>query len=379
MRIAFDATALPPMLGGAGNYIVHLLNALRALPTGDELIVLTKARDVDRLGPWNGGARPVVAATESRPLRLAWEQALLPGLLRRLDVDVLHSPHYTMPLAARRCARVVTFHDMIFLLAPEFHQRAKVAFFQRMIRAAAARADHIIADSDATRDDTMRLLDVAADRITTVPLAADPRFRPVRDRAVLSDVRRRYALAERFILTVGTLEPRKNVMAVVRVLRGLQDRGIQCELAVAGMKGWRYGPLFEELSRSALVDRVKFLGFVPTEDLPALYSLADVFMYPSLYEGFGIPPLEAMSCGTPVIASNRSSIPEVVGNGGILINPEDVDQMTEAAARLLQDPESARQLSVRALERAAQFSWERTARQTQQVYARARAARAGAA
>jgi glycosyltransferase involved in cell wall biosynthesis len=368
MRIAFDATPLPPTLGGAGQYVVRLVQGLAALPTRDRIFVLAKPEDVDRLGPWTGAAEPVVVRLRSRPIRLVWEQTLLPRMLRKLQVDLVHSPHYTIPLQATGTARVVTFHDMIFLLHPEYHQRAKVMFFRRMIREAARRADHIIADSDATRRDAIRLLGVPGDAVTTVPLAADERFRPLADLERIDRVRDRYGLRQPFILTVATLEPRKNLVAALQVLVRLRQRGLDCRLAVAGARGWGDEKLLQELTAGGLAQHVRVLGFVADEDLPALYAAAHVLLYPSLYEGFGLPPLEAMACGVPVIASNRSSMPEVVGDGGLLIDPQDPDAMAAAAERLLRDPAERQRWSERGVRRAADFSWERTARLTYAVY-----------
>lgn len=368
MRIAFDATPLPPTLGGAGHYILRIVHALRSLATGDRLFVFAKPEDLDRLGPWTGGTEPIGVRLPSRPIRLVWEQTLLPRMLRKLQIDVLHSPHYTLPLQATRVGRIVTFHDMIFLLHPEYHQRAKALFFRRMIRLAARHADHIIADSDATRRDAMHLLGIPGDAVTTVPLAVDERFTRITDPRQVDSVRKRYSLRRPFILTVATLEPRKNLGAALEVLARVRQRGVDCDLAVAGMRGWRYQPLLRDLATSDLAEHVRILGFVPAEDLPALYAAAHVFLYPSLYEGFGLPPLEAMACGAPVIASNRSSMPEVVGDGGMLIDPEDVDSMAAAAADLLRSSAARAHWSGRGVRRASDFSWERTARLTYRVY-----------
>jgi glycosyltransferase involved in cell wall biosynthesis len=178
----------------------------------------------------------------------------------------------------------------------------------------------------------------------------------------------RYRLRRPFILTVATLEPRKNLYAAVQVLMRLRQRGLDCRLAVAGARGWGYERLLQELTAGDVAQHVRVLGFVADEDLPLLYAAADVFLYPSLYEGFGLPPLEAMACGAPVIASNRSSMPEVVADGGLLIDPQDPEAMAAAAERLLRDPVERRRWSERGVRRAASFTWERTARLTYAVY-----------
>jgi glycosyltransferase involved in cell wall biosynthesis len=369
MRIAFDATALPRRLGGAGNYVAKLVASLRELDKGDRLFVFCKPEDVERLGPWpSAAAEPVSVPLRNRAHRLAWEQLGLASQLKRIDADLLHSPHYTIPLARVRAARVVTFHDMIFLLYPEHHQRAKVLFFTRMIRAAARIADHIVADSDATRTDAIRLLGVQDSRITTVPLAADPSFVRVTDPVAIDQVCARYRLVRPFVLTVSTLEPRKNLAGAVGAVATVRRRGCQCQLAIAGASGWKYSSIEREIAASEMGEHVNMLGFVDDRDLPALYSAASVFVYPSFYEGFGIPPLEAMACGAAVVASNRSSIPEVVGDGGILCDPGNVEALADAILSLLRDSTARQQLQARALQRARQFSWSRTAARTYDVY-----------
>ena len=377
MRIAFDATALPPALSGAGNYIVQLAHALDRLRSGDRLFVIVKQADAWRFAG-SDTLETIVVPVETRPGRLVWEQIGLPRLLRRIGADLLHSPHYTMPLANVPAARVVTLHDLTFFLFPEYHQRTKVAFFRRMIRAAAARADHVIADSDSTRRDAIQLLTLAPEAITTVHLGVDRRFAPATDPVQLDAVCRRYRLQHPFALSVCTVEPRKNLVTAVRAVAGARREGTPWTLAVAGAHGWGTGALHAELADERVRAGVKLLGFVPNDDLPALYSAADAFLYPSLYEGFGLPPLEAMACGAAVIVSNRSSMPEIVGDAGILHDPEDAAAVTAAMSVMLRDRDVRARYRSRALARAAQFTWEETARRTHQVYRTACRTRPGA-
>ncbi len=398
MRLAFDATALPPdrltrvdeslaqgtvpvavtrVPTGASRYILGLVQGLCGLPIDGRLFVFTKVEDLERVGPWPPHAEPVPVRLATRPSRLAWEQVGLPRALRRLAVDLLHSPHYTTPLSGVRARRVVTVHDLTFFLTPGYHQRCKGAFFRPMIRAAARRADLVLAVSHATARDARAVLGLGPDRVAVVHEAADRIFTPVDDPAERTAVERRYGLRHPLLLSVGTIEPRKNLGASVRCVAALHARGIDCQLAVVGARGWRTGPWFDEVQRSRVADQVRVLGFVPDGDLRALYSTCDVFLYPSLYEGFGLPALEAMACGARVIVADRSSLPEVVGSGGLRYDPDDEEGLANLVTTLLRDETDRTQWRQRAITRAACFSWERTARNTYEWYGRVVAQKRG--
>jgi glycosyltransferase involved in cell wall biosynthesis len=370
MRIAVDATALPRRAGGAGNYILRLVDALGKLNTSDRFYVIAKHGDVDRLrsGDGRNGFEPVAVRLRNRPHRLVWEQTMLPMLLRRLEIDLLHSPHYTMPIASR-AARVVTFHDLIFFLHPEYHDRIKVLFFQQMIRRAAAAADHVITDSASTSADAARLLGMDPARLTTVHLAADVRFRRVDDRSAVDAVLARYRLTPPFLLAVCTIEPRKNLIGAIRAFRMLRGKGFNGRLAIAGARGWQVGAVFEEAARE-LGDAVAFLGYVPDDELPILYSACELFLYPSFYEGFGLPVLEAMACGAAVVTSDRSSMPEIAGDAALLCDPARAEDIAAKAGSVLADDGLRRSLGERAMRRARLFSWDKTAEQTYAVYRR---------
>lgn len=368
-RIAFDATALPATIGGAGNYILQMARHLGQLMRPGELVVYAKNQDADRLAPLPAGVDLVTVDFSSRVTRLTWEQTHLPGLLKRQGIGLVHSPHYTVPLRATGVGRVVTFHDLIFFLMPEHHQWLKVVFFRWMIRRAASVADHIISDSHSTRNDMRRLLGVPDDRVTTIHLAASEAYTASVSEAQVRSVRARYGLSDTpILLTVCTLEPRKNLAQAVRAFAALRRQGHDVQLVVAGAKGWGTGALFDEVRTLSAADQVRLLGYVPDEDLPALYRACTVFLYPSVYEGFGLPPLEAMACGMPVVVSNRSSLPEVVGDGGITYDPDHLDDLISLLAGLLQSADERDRLSRSAVRQAARFSWTRAAENTHAIY-----------
>lgn len=369
MRIAFDATAIPANRAGAGIYIFSLVKALAAVDRDNEYRVFVKPEHEAELGVLGSNFKTMSVPALSAPRRLAWEQTALPQAVRRFKADVLHSPHYTTPLAlGGGCRRVVTFHDMTYLLMPELHSRFHRRFFPPMMWAAARQADRLIAVSESTRQDVLRLLGPDPSKVVTVLEAAGPVFRPVAPAEVL-DVCTRYGLPPgRFLLYVGVLEPRKNVPMLLHAFAKIAVQFPEVPLVIAGKKGWMYDAIFAELTALGLADRVVFTGYVPEEDLPRLYGGARAFVYPSLYEGFGLPVLEAMQCGAPVITTDISSMPEVAGKAALLVKPDDINGLAEALARVLSDDALAADLKQRGLARAAEFSWESAARETRAVY-----------
>jgi glycosyltransferase involved in cell wall biosynthesis len=368
MRIGIDATALPLQPVGAGQYMINLIRALSGVIDRDELVVFAHPSGREAIGvPESPCFRWEVVPPASIPRRLLWEQVSLPRLARQASLDLLHSLHYTRP---RRlpCLSVVTFHDMTFFLYPGLHTRSKQLFFPGAIRASARDADAILAVSESTRRDAMRLLGIPPERIYTTPLGVDPAFRPTGDPELLEAVRRKYNLPDRFVLYVGLVEPRKNLPGLFQAYNSALEGGVTERLVVVGRFGWRYRQVFEEIEALGLQGQVQFTGYVPQVDLPIVYNLASLFVYPTYYEGFGLPALEAMACGIPVITSNVASLPEIVGEAGILVPPGDRQALAQAIREVLSDPDRQRRLGTLGRQQASHFTWERTARQTLQVY-----------
>jgi glycosyltransferase involved in cell wall biosynthesis len=375
MRIGIDATALPARPGGAGTYILQLVQALTGLLSSGadhahELVIFAQrsrqpAFDVQP----SQGLTWALVPDISPPVRLAWEQTALPLLVRRHQIDLLHSPHYTRPLILP-CASVVTFHDMTFFLSPSLHVLSKRTFFPLAIRLSARLADGLIAVSESTRQDAIRVLGISPGKITTTTLGVSERFHPITEQTLLAKVRRKYALPGRFVLYLGAIEPRKNLTLLLEAFSRLVKDGISHDLVVVGQRGWMVDEVFRAVTDLKLDERVHFTGYVPTEDLPILYNLSQVFVYPSQYEGFGIPPVEAMACGIPVVATQSSAMTETVGDAGLLAPLGDEIALAEAIRKLVSDPELRHQLRERGLKRAATFTWEQTARATLKVYER---------
>lgn len=360
---------------GAGRYMISLIRTLAVQNTGHELVVFVQASRRPLIDtPEIENVRWVETPEISPARRLLWEQTVLPGLVRQARLDLLHSPHYTRPLELA-CASVVTFHDMTFFLYPELHTPARRRFFPWMMRLSARRADAIIAVSESTRRDAMQILRIPAEKIITVTLGIGEEFRRITDLALLDDCRKRYTLPQDFLLYVGTVEPRKNLP----VLLGAYARLAQVEdpppLVVVGRPGWMVEEVFNQIETLQLQERVKFTGYIPDQDLPLVYNLAQTLLYPSRYEGFGFPPLEAMACGTPVITTAVSAMQDQVGEAGLLVPPQDEQALFAAMQRLSHDRRLRDDLSARGQRQASLYTWDQTALQTLQVYRQAIASR----
>ncbi len=262
-------------------------------------------------------------------MRVAWEHTLLPLAIRRSRADLLHGPTFVTPTLSTTPS-VITIHDMTWFTHPAEHVAAKVRYYQTLIPLAVRRARKVIAITESTRRDILRILRVPASKVETVYYGVDPIFRPIEDETTLARACERLQICRPFLLFVGMLEPRKNLVRIIEAYSALCQSGCEHELVMAGPQGWGYAEAAERVQQLGLRARVRFTGPVPHEELPALFSAADAFVYPSLYEGFGLPPLEAMACGTPVISSNVSSLPEVVGDAGLLIDPLDTNALAEA-------------------------------------------------
>ena len=374
IKIGIDATALPPQPGGAGIYIIQLIRALASCEADFNLTIFAHQIGyymIDK--PDTRNVKWVLVPNKNPVHRLVWEQTMLPRLVRKSGVDLLHSPHYTRPISLA-CKSVVTFHDMTFFLFPELHTISKRVFFRFAIRMSSRLADGIIAVSENTKRDAMRLLGLPSEKITAVPLGIGEVFRPISNDQVLEQYRKKYQLPERFILTVGVIEPRKNLEVLINSLKNLLDKGLEISLVVAGRLGWMYDGVFHLVKSLGIIDRVHFTGYIPNDELVIIYNLADIFVYPSTYEGFGMPPLEALACGVPVVTSAVSSMPENIGGAGILVPPGDQEALTSALLKLFEDPALREKFSRLGPARAAEFSWKRTAQGTLEVYRKVLAA-----
>ena len=368
MRIAFDGTTLRPARTGVGYYTEHLLHHLAKVSADDEIMVISN-RPVDTTSPLPPQVR--IVTSPSRVPRIAWMQMVAPRLLRRLRVDVAHFTNGMVPLAPS-VPTVVTIHDMSLTMFPKYHPPRRVLLNRPLVDLAARRAHAIITVSESAKRDIVRLYGSQAERIHVVHEAAAPSFRPVRDDVLLDRVRQRYRLADRFILYVGTIEPRKNLPKLLEGFARRRKSGqLPHQLVCAGPYGWLSRDIEDLIDRLQIDDAVRFTGYVPFDDLAALYSLAEMFVFPSLYEGFGLPVIEAMACGTPVVTGHVAALAEVGGGAVEQVARLDADSLGDVMVRLANDRRRRETLAALGLQRAQMFSWERAARETLKVYGHA--------
>jgi glycosyltransferase involved in cell wall biosynthesis len=378
VRIGIDVSLVPGQTAGGGQYAYQLTRALAGIDHVNSYrlypvfyyIVHPDFRGADL--PVGANMRVAHQSLPPAIVRWLWRQDRSEDFKERLlgGVDVVHSTTFCAPRFRRGQKRlVVTIYDLSFVTYPEFHLPANVEHCLRGTKLAIDRADALIAISESTRRELIDEMGAPPERIVVTPLAAEPGLHRVNDLTRLDAVRRRYQLPERFILFLGALEPRKNLPRLLEAFAALAP-ALQREfpLVVAGAQGWLNDSVHEQVRKLGLGERVFFPGYIDQGDIAALYSMATVFAYPSLWEGFGLPVLEAMACGAPVLTSNVSSLPEVAGDAAVLVPPTDVDAIAASLGRLLDDDAFRADLSARGRQRAAQFSWERCARETLAVY-----------
>ncbi len=351
---------------GINWYIYHLLKNLVPTPTLDYVVFLSEPRAREHF------ERLTIARSRlptHQPLaRIAWEQILLPVALRRERIALLHALAFAGPLTIS-IPWVVTVYDLSFIRYPQSFQAANRLYLTWATRASVRRAHRVIAISESTRRDLVERLGVPPEKIAVIPCGADARFAPASDGVAIAAWRARQNLPERMILFVGTIEPRKNVARLVRAFaRAKRIARLPHHLVLLGARGWKYAEVDETIEQEGLENDVIFAGYVPPDELPRWYQAADLLAYPSLYEGFGLPPLEAMACGTPVVTSNAASLPEVVGDAALQVEPTDVDALADALVRALTDDALRERMCARGFAQAARFSWVRAARQTVALY-----------
>lgn len=367
MRIAIDAHMIGQRETGNERYTLNLLAGLARVDTENHYLVLvTDPKPLQHTLALPLHFEIVVVRPAANVPRLAWG---MPRACRERGAQALHVSYTAPPLSP--CPTVVTVHDISYEFFPRFFSLRDRLLLSVTVPFSCRRAARVIAVSEQTRHDLIQRYGLPADKIRVVHEAADERFlAPIKDEEV-ARMRARYADGQRYILAVGNLQPRKNLVRLVDAFAALVTAGLveqDVVLVIAGQAHWRGSEVFAAVRSKGLQERVRFPGYVPDEDMPALYRGAEVFVHPAIYEGFGLPPLEAMACGAPVVCSNGGALPEVVGDAALLFDPQDTAALVGALRDVLGDADRRRALIMAGQAHAAQFSWERAARETAQVF-----------
>lgn len=364
MRIAIDARKLRDY--GIGTYIRNLVRNLARIDRTTDYVLIVQPADVEMASDLGDNFRTVPDWSGNYSVR---EQFTIPLDLRREKVDLFHAPHYVLPPLVG-CKSVVTIHDCIHLRFPQYlpHRLAYV-YARSSLWVATHRASRVLTVSETSKRDILRYFRVPESRIDVIYNAIDERLGEAPTEAELAQVRERYQLNDPFVLYAGNIKPHKNLERLIEAFNTLRRGGLEnVKLLIIGDEISKYAALRRAVHRHKLHKHVRFFGFVPDKTLASLYRLASVFVFPSLYEGFGLPPLEAMAAGTPVITSNVSSLPEVLGDAAILIDPYEPDAIAEAMRRVLTDEQLRADLRQKGLARVKEFSWERSVHRVRAIY-----------
>jgi len=369
MRICLDVSPAAHRRAGMGRYAQEMATALLAAGTEHDYVLFYNRAIDARVEPPLDCLPRLTTSLPDKPWRLSVllaylsrfpQDRLFPG------VDIFHATDHLLPHLFR-VRSVFTLHDLAFRFYPQTHTPLSRWFLALMMPRFLRAATAVIAVSECTRRDAIRQYGLDEARVRVIHEGVNPRFRPATPEAIAA-IRQKYNLPERYVFYVGTIEPRKNLTTLLEAYLSLKNQRSGCGLVVAGSRGWRCQGFFRRLRELGLEGQVILPGFVPDEGLPALYSGADLFVFPSLYEGFGLPVLEAMACGTPVVCSDTSSLPEVGGDAALLVPPDDAGALAAAMQRALQDQALRAQMRALGLEQARRLTWEKAAQQTAMIY-----------
>jgi len=376
MHIGLDGIPLTEPKTGVGHYTFELAVAMaRVSPDSNfEIVYPSNLRQVTI----TDDARTLPSNLEIKRIRVGpvgryWWSAGLPRYVRRNGIDLFHGTNYDVP-PWHQCATVLTIHDLSLLIHPETHEKRRVRRSRRRLPLMARAANAIIVPTESVRSEVCEHLGISPQKVFAIPESARDCFTPMEMKAT-EHVRERLGIGDNFLLTVGTLEPRKNLLTLVRAVEEIASDQPTLQLVIAGSRGWLSEPLFEAIEKSPAKERIVLTEYLNDDDLRALYSSCSAFVYPSIYEGFGLPPLEAMACGAPVIASHIPALEETTGGAAVLFEPNDVNSLASAIVDLLQSSELRSRFSALGRVRAAEFTWEHTARLTLEVYEKAKARR----
>ncbi len=370
MRILIDLIQIPLQKVGVGIYAFNLISQLYRIDIENEYFIVIQ--DDDNCLDFIQNERFKIVKVKSKFfrnnfLKVILEQVYLPFLTIKYKIDAIHSLHHSFPIIAN-AKKIVVVHDVTFYKCPQYHRPSSVIFFGGFDFLTSLFADKIITDSKSSLNDFLQVFPYAKKKTCAIYLGKSDSFNHNLTQEKIEETRKKYNINKDYLLFIGTLEPRKNIKGLILAFSKLAQKDECYDLVVVGKKGWYYNEVLELPKKLGLTDRIIFTGFIDEEDKPYLISGAKVFIYPSMYEGFGIPVLEALACGVPTITSNISSLPELGGNAALLIDPTNIEELYLSIKRLLNDNTLYHRLRERSVEQAKKFSWEKTARETLDVY-----------
>ena len=370
MKIAIDATIIRKENTGTGFYIINLINGLAKIKDGnDYYIFMNNELSKEFFNFENNNFHIINKNFKNRIFRVIWQFFLFPFELKKLKVRVLHSPNYITPLFKLGFKVIVTIHDLTFYLFPEKFTVTKRLLFKYMLPLFIKISDKIIAVSNNTKKDILKFFKISESKVI-VTFESYPEYYTYNNDSNDQNILTKYGIGSKYLLFVGMIEPRKNILSILKSFKEI-DSDLELDLVIAGKKGWYYKEIelyLEKLLRIGIKNKIIFTGYVSEPELKYLYQNAFIFIYPSIYEGFGIPPLQAMACKVPVITSNLSSLPEVVGDAAIMVNPYDINKISEAIRTLYNDLDKRSELVNKGVIQSKKFSLENFAKNTIDVY-----------
>lgn len=370
-NVLVDYTQIPLKRMGVGIYAYNLLGQISAIDKHNTYYILTQ-NDDPALEQFVSGNFHILYVNHkffrNFVLRYLLEQIYIPYLIIKKKINLVHSLHYSFPLIRFKAKRVVTIHDMTFFLIPVVHVRFKRFYFRTFIRLAALMKNRIICVSESTRNDLISITKIDKEKCSVIPLGKSGFFNPNYSLSEINVVKEKYNIKNDYFLFIGTIEPRKNIATLIKVFNEFLKLNCEYSLVIAGKKGWYFDEIFRLIDRYNISDKIIFTGYVSEEETPILLNGCKIFIYPSLYEGFGIPVLEALSCGIPTITGNISSMPEVAGDAAILVDPENENEILNAINSLLTDTNLYNSLKQKSILQSERFSWEKTALETLKLY-----------
>jgi glycosyltransferase involved in cell wall biosynthesis len=370
MRIGINFHTVDHYISGVDYYALGLLKGLLHIDGQDKYVVFTNQPELIKVNVPSSQNLTIVPVkhAKTRLVRIIWEHTLLPRLAVKHKLDVLHCTSYMCPLHNTSVPYVLTIHDTIAIDYPLWCKKTNALYFNLFMKTAIKKASHVITVSRCTADDLKRNFDLPHSKVRVIYSGIDDIFKAEKDSRRCSEIRTRYNLPERYILFVGNIEPKKNIWVLMCVNKRLKEKDMPHKLVIVGKRSWEAEVELDEITKQVKAGNIVRAGYVDRNDLPFVYQMADVFVFPSLYEGFGFPPLEAMACGTPVVSSSRGALNETVAGAALTIDPSNIQQITQAIISMITDS-ALREKHIRmGLKQSSLFNWEKTARETLSVY-----------